>query len=192
MSPPVVDGAGREREPVELVDVAGRPVGTATVAQAHAAPGQRHRAFSVLLLTPDERRLLLQRRAGAKSRFPLRWANSCCGHPPPGEEVARAATRRLAEELGVAGVALTEVGVYQYRAPDPGSEWVECEYDHVLIGRISPEQTLRPDPAEVAALRWVDPSELRELLAGESAGYAPWLPGVVQQLGSAVGGPWTD
>ncbi len=48
-------------------------------------------------------RVLLQQRAAVKTRFPLRWANSCCGHPAPGEALAVAANRRLREELGIAG-----------------------------------------------------------------------------------------
>nr|WP_249412386.1 hypothetical protein [Micromonospora endophytica] len=70
----------REAHLVELVDDAGHAVGETTVAAAHRPPGQLHRAFSVLLVAPDGR-MLLQRRAAAKTRFPLRWANSCCGHP---------------------------------------------------------------------------------------------------------------
>ena len=63
----------------------GRPIGSATVDEAHQAPGQLHRAFSVFLRDADGR-VLLQQRAAAKTRFPLRWANTCCGHPAPGEE----------------------------------------------------------------------------------------------------------
>lgn len=71
-------GARAARPPrVELVDPAGRPVGSATVTRAHAPPGRLHRAFSVLLLAPDRHRLLLQQRAAGKTRFPLRWANAC-------------------------------------------------------------------------------------------------------------------
>jgi isopentenyl-diphosphate delta-isomerase len=183
--------ADREQALVELVDPAGRAVGTATVAQAHAAPGRLHRAFSVLLVTPDRRRLLLQQRSPAKTRFPLRWANTCCGHPAPGEPVAAAATRRLAEEVGLTGVSLTEVGVWHYRAGDPDSGGVEHEYDHVLLGRLPAEQPLSPDPAEIAGLRWVDPDELSDLLASRPAACAPWLAGVVRPLAAAAGSPWS-
>lgn len=180
----------REHRLVELVDPAGRRTGTATVAQAHTAPGRLHRAFSVLLVTPDRQRLLLQQRAPAKTRFPLRWANACCGHPAPGQPVAAAAARRLAEELRVTGVALAEIGVYRYRAADPDSGGVEHEYDHVLLGQLPAEQPLAPDPAEVATLRWVDPAELSDLLAGPPGAYAPWLAGVVAPLAIAAGPDW--
>ena len=92
----------REETPVELVDADGTAMGEATVAVAHTAPGLLHRAFSVLLFDPDGR-LLLQQRAAGKTRFPLRWANACCGHPAPGEPVAEAAARRLGDELGDRG-----------------------------------------------------------------------------------------
>src|SRR5262245_27834644 len=114
-----------------------------------------HRAFSVLLIDPAGR-TLLQQRAATKSRFALRWANACCGHPAPSEDVMAAATRRLAEELGVRGVALHEVGVYAYRATDESSGLIEHEYDHVLVGRCDNDLTLTADPTEVAATRWAD------------------------------------
>ena len=173
--------ASREGHLVELVDEAGRPVGETTVAAAHQAPGQLHRAFSVLLVAPDGR-VLIQRRAAVKTRFPLRWANSCCGHPLPGEHLAEAANRRLQEELGVGPVPLTEVGVYVYRAEDPATGRVEVEYDHVLRGEFRPDAPLRPEPAEVAELRWVDPAALAANLDGDPDAYAPWLGGVVDRL----------
>ena len=171
----------RESHLVELVDVSGSPVGSSTVLDAHRSPGSLHRAFSVFLRDPDGR-VLLQQRAAVKTRFPLRWANTCCGHPAPGEDVAAAAGRRLAEELGIEGVSLTPVGVYTYRAVDPASSRVEHEYDHVLLGRVTPTPQLRPDPTEVAAVRWVTPNELHADLLARPKSYAPWLAGVARRL----------
>jgi isopentenyl-diphosphate delta-isomerase len=168
----------REGHLVELVDDAGHPIGQSTVDAAHQAPGQLHRAFSVLLFDPSGR-TLLQRRAAAKTRFPLRWANACCGHPAPGQPVTEAATRRLAEELGLDAGPLTEVGVYVYTAADPATGRVEVEYDHVLLGRLDPAVPLRPDPAEVAELRWVTPAELSVDLRVNRDEYAPWLDGAL-------------
>jgi isopentenyl-diphosphate delta-isomerase len=165
----------RELELVELVSTAGVAIGTATVAEAHAAPGALHRAFSVLLFDPHGR-TLLQQRARVKTRFPLRWANTCCGHPSPGEPVSAAATRRLAEELGVVGVELTEVGTYTYQASDPATGRVEHEYDHVLLGHVPGDLPTSVDEAEVADLRWALPQDLH---AEERHHYAPWFAGVL-------------
>ncbi|NLU77853.1 isopentenyl-diphosphate Delta-isomerase [Micromonospora sp. HNM0581] len=171
----------RESHLVELVDDTGRPVGEATVAAAHQPPGQLHRAFSVLLVAPDGR-LLLQRRAAAKTRFPMRWANSCCGHPRPGETLTEAANRRLSEELGAGPVSLREIGVYVYRAEDPATGRVEVEYDHVLCGEFHTDGPLRPEPTEVAELRWVEPAQLAAALHRDPDAYAPWLGGVLDRL----------
>jgi isopentenyl-diphosphate delta-isomerase len=168
----------RELELVELVDATGAALGESTVEAAHTAPGALHRAFSVLLTDPDGR-TLLQRRAGTKTRFPARWANTCCGHPAPGEGVVDAATRRLGEELGLRSVGLTEIGVYVYRATDPATGRVEHEYDHVLMGRGPVDAAPVPDPAEVSEVRWSHPSALTGLIADRPDDYAPWLAGVL-------------
>ncbi|MEV6691110.1 isopentenyl-diphosphate Delta-isomerase [Micromonospora sp. NPDC051196] len=171
----------RESHLVELVDETGQPVGSTTVAEAHQPPGRLHRAFSVLLVAPDGR-VLLQRRAATKTRFPLRWANSCCGHPQPGETLSEAANRRLDEELGVGPVPLTEVGVHIYRAEDPTTGRIEVEYDHVLRGEFRPDAQLHPESSEVAELRWADPVTLAAQLIDEPESYAPWLGGVLDRL----------
>lgn len=191
----------REAHLVELVDDAGHTIGADTVAATHEPPGRLHRAFSVLLVAPDGR-VLLQRRAAAKTRFPLRWANSCCGHPAPGESLVEAANKRLAEELGTGPFDLTEVGVYVYYAEDPATGRVEFEYDHVLRGEVPADVPLRPDDGEVAEVRWVDPVHLEADLDADPRAYAPWLGGVVGRLlrpgrvtpdqAGTVGGPPTD
>ena len=173
--------SARESHLVELVDELGTPLGSATVQHAHQAPGQLHRAFSVFL-TDDTGRVLLQQRAAVKTRFPLRWANTCCGHPAPGEDLTVAAGRRLTEELGIEAMPMTEIGVYAYRAEDPTTGRVEHEYDHVLLGRVPDGVEFRPDPAEVARLRWVAPAELLDRMAGDPESYAPWLGGVAACL----------
>lgn len=169
----------REGGLVELVSAEGAPVGAATVAEAHAAPGRLHRAFSVLLFDAGGR-TLLQQRSQAKTRFPLKWANACCGHPSPGEPVAVAASRRLSEELGVELVKLAVAGVYVYAAVDAASGRVEREYDHVLVGRVSENLQVKPDALEVAGTRWIATDSLRnELRANNAEQYAPWLQGVL-------------
>nr|WP_280490320.1 isopentenyl-diphosphate Delta-isomerase [Nocardia carnea] len=141
------------------------------------APGTPHRAFSVLVFDSSGQ-LLLQQRALGKTRFPARWSNTCCGHPAPGQPVAEAAGIRLGEEMGLR-VPLTEVGVYRYRAEDPRTGYVEHEWDHVLIGLldgIAPQ----PDPAEVAAYRWMNPDDLRREMREEPHEFSPWFAGVLE------------
>ncbi len=186
LAKPITD---REALFVELVDDTGQAVGACPVAQAHTAPGILHRAFSVLLYD-DAGRVLLQQRAAVKTRFPLLWANSACGHPAPGEPVVAAAAVRLAEELGLA-TALTEVGVFRYHAEDSATGRVEHEWDHVLIGRLDAEflraTPPRPDPAEVADYAWTRPEALRDAIAADPGSYTPWLLAVLDIAEEAVG-----
>jgi len=168
----------RESQLVELVGADGAATGSCTVAEAHTAPGRLHRAFSVMLLD-DQDRVLVQQRAAVKTRFALRWANACCGHPAPGQTVFDAAAQRLIEEIGVRGVSLHEAGVYRYRAEDPQTGRVEHEYDHVLVGRVPADARLHLDPAEVAEVRWLAPDRLRVDVADSPHRYSPWLAGVL-------------
>ncbi|HEV2377426.1 MAG TPA: isopentenyl-diphosphate Delta-isomerase [Streptosporangiaceae bacterium] len=168
----------RESQLVELVDAEGAATGSCAVAEAHSAPGRLHRAFSVILLD-DMGRALIQQRAAAKTRFALRWANACCGHPAPGQSVSDAAAQRLSEEIGVCGVTLHQAGVYLYRAEDPQTARVEHEYDHVLVGQVPSGSPLHLDPAEVVDVRWSVPDRLRMDLADHPDWYAPWLSGVL-------------
>ncbi|MBO3094591.1 isopentenyl-diphosphate Delta-isomerase [Cellulomonas dongxiuzhuiae] len=170
-----------ETDLVELVDEDGNGTGTATVGEAHTAPGHLHRAFSVVLTRPDGR-ILLQRRADAKLRFPGLWTNSCCGHPLPGADLRERAALRVREELGVELVDAREVGAFRYRAPDASSGQVECEHDHVIVGRCSGE--LRPDPAEVSQTEWVTPQRAHELVAEGQV--TPWFADVLRLVATAT------
>lgn len=170
--------ATRESQLVELVDADGAAAGSCTVAEAHTAPGRLHRAFSVMLLD-DRGRVLVQQRAAEKTRFALRWANACCGHPAPGQGVRAAAALRLGEEVGIRGVTLREAGVYLYRAEDPRTGRVEHEYDHVLVGQVPATSRVCLDPAEAADARWTVPGRLRADLSASPDQYAPWLGGVL-------------
>lgn len=183
----MTSAVNREHDLVELVDDSGTAAGTATVADAHESPGMLHRAFSVFLRDPSGK-VLLQQRAAVKTRFPLRWGNTCCGHPSPGEEVTVSAGRRITEELGLAPVTLREVGVYVYFAEDPSTGRVEREYDHVLLGEIPGGVEFRPDPDEVARLRWVEVDELLREIGHAPEAYAPWLDGVTRSLASSEAG----
>ncbi|PNE37948.1 MULTISPECIES: isopentenyl-diphosphate Delta-isomerase [Streptomyces] len=148
-------------EPImlELVDEDGTTIGTAEKLAAHQAPGQLHRAFSVFLF--DEKgRLLLQRRALSKYHSPGVWSNTCCGHPYPGETPFAAASRRTAEELGVAPALLAEAGTVRYNHPDPDSGLVEQEYNHLFVGLLRTEPA--PEPTEIAEVAFVTPEELAE------------------------------
>lgn len=139
-----------QKENVILVNEHDEAIGTMEKLEAHQK-GLLHRAISVFIF--DSRgRLLLQQRAAHKYHSAGLWTNTCCSHPAPGEPALAAAHRRLEEEMGMQ-VPLTFAFTFHYRAPfDNGL--IEHELDHVFIGYADHSPT--PNPAEVAAYRWID------------------------------------
>jgi len=164
---------------VVLVDASDNPVGTAEKITAHRPPAPLHRAFSLMLF--DERgRMLLQQRSQAKYHFRGLWANSCCGHPEPGETVLLAAKRRCRAELGVDVNDVRAVATVTYAAVDLESGLMENEFDHILVGSIGAAPI--PDADEISALQWVESTKLFEELERMPDRFAPWLPHVVDAL----------
>ena len=163
----MIDIGGRNQ--VVLVDSDGNAMGVADKLDAHQAPGQLHLAFSVFLFDQSGR-LLIQRRAATKYHFPRVWANSCCSHPQPGEDLVAAAESRVAEELGLK-IPLTRVGSFSYKAACPTSGLVENEFDWVLVGKLN--DVPRPDSDEVEAIRMLAPEEFHA--ASLDATFAPWF-----------------
>ncbi len=163
------DAPGGATRQVVLLDESGEVAGQCAKLEAHEPPGRLHLAFSVFLYRGDGA-LLLQRRAAGKYHFPLHWANACCSHPAPGEDVVSAGERRLYEELGIR-CDLVPAGRFVYRAVCPSSGLVEHELDHVLVGMT--DEAPSPDPVEVDETCWISPAEI---VAGRPSGrHAPWL-----------------
>lgn len=158
--------AAPTRDVVVLVDPAGRTLGVADRMAAHRPPGLLHAAISVVVENAAGQ-VLIQRRAPAKPLFPLRWSNSCCTHPAPGESPLAAAERRAWEELGVRLTDVREAGAFVYRALDPASGLVEHERDTVLVAHTADDPA--GDPAEVLEWAWTE-------LPGTAAGrrFTPW------------------
>ncbi|MFB9908680.1 isopentenyl-diphosphate Delta-isomerase [Allokutzneria oryzae] len=168
------------RRIVELVDARGTTLGECSVEEAHQPPGRLHRAFSIMLFDARDR-VLLQRRALSKSRFPGLWANTCCSHPAAGEDVAESAAKRLDEEMGLHVGQLREVGTFVYQALD-GHGAAEHEFDHVLLGELDSSVPLTPDRTEIEELAWLPYADLVTDAAARPERYAPWVPGVIELI----------
>jgi isopentenyl-diphosphate delta-isomerase len=134
--------------------------------------GLRHKAVSVFVTSGD--RILLQRRALGKYHTPGLWANTCCTHPHWGELPEDCARRRLREELGIEGLALTHAAEVEYRA-DVGSGMVEHELVDVFLANARQALRPTPNPVEVMDVRWMSLGELEAEIAETPACFTPWL-----------------
>lgn len=156
-------------ETVILVDKNDQPLGQQEKLAAHLIP-ERHRAFSILIFN-DQGETLIQRRALGKYHSPGLWANSCCGHPRPGEEIKDAANRRLKEELGVCS-SLSPLTKVCYTLKLEKDLW-ELEYTHVFSGTY--QGTIDFNAEEVCEVTWISPHRLREDVLAFPQKYARWF-----------------
>src|SRR5262245_34123732 len=156
-------------EQLILVDESNRATGSAGKTAVHRA-GLLHRAFSIFIVD-DRGRIVLQQRNRQKYHSGGLWANSCCGHPRPGERTIAAARRRLNEELGVSS-ALSFGFFSRYRTElDNGMH--ENEFVYVYFGPL--QSTPRPDPAEVASIELVAVDEVARRIEREPEAFAFWF-----------------
>ena len=142
-------------ELVTLVDQTGHPHGQCEKLAAHRE-GLLHSAISVFLFDKAGR-MLLQRRAAHKYHCGGQWANTCCGHPRPGEAPLTAANRRLWEELGIKA-SISQIGRFTYSAP-VGGELTENEYVHLFAGTFEGDMNLNKD--EVSEVAFIRPDRVR-------------------------------
>ena len=168
MTVPVTLPADTEEMIPAWVDGRLQPVGKLEV----HVKGLRHKAVSVFVL--DGTRVLIQQRALAKYHTPGLWANTCCTHPRWDEDPAACAVRRLREELGIEGLFPSFADRVEYRA-DVGGGLVEHELVDIFVAEAGAGLSVRPNPDEVADVRWVDLYDLSAEVLRAPERFTPWL-----------------
>ena len=140
------------------------------------AENLRHRGVGIAILNGDDH-LLVHRRAEDKDVWPGYWDVAAGGVVEAGESYERAAERELAEELGIAGVALELLGPARFEDDDVRV------ITYCYLARFDGD--VRFADGEVVEARWVSPSEYRAMretlpFCPDSAAIFPGL------LGAAV------
>jgi isopentenyl-diphosphate Delta-isomerase len=156
-------------EQVILVDSSDREKGVMDKVLAHRE-GRLHRALSVFIFN-SKGELLIQRRAEGKYHSGGLWANTCCSHPRPGENIDDAAVRRLREEMGLSA-PLQKLFGFVYLAP-VGNDLFEYEYDHVFSGKSDNDP--QPHADEVMEWKWVAPDAISADMDVNPDNYAIWF-----------------
>jgi isopentenyl-diphosphate delta-isomerase len=157
------------RQDLILVDEFDNELGFLEKLEAHKK-GLLHRAVSVFIFN-DEGKLLLQKRALQKYHSPGLWANTACSHPLPGETTLQAATRRLAEEMGLV-CELSYAFNFTYRAEFKNG-LIEHEFDHVFVGHSN--ENPKPNSNEVMEWGWYTDKEINLLLKSYPAIFTEWF-----------------
>jgi isopentenyldiphosphate isomerase len=128
-------------EMFQLVDTAGRPLGSAERSTCHGNPALIHAVVHLHVLDRAGR-LYLQRRSPDKDTNPNLWDTSVGGHVAAGESVADALAREAREELGVDAAGARLLFAYLYR------NRFESEYAHCFS--LVYNGPFRIDPVEIA------------------------------------------
>ncbi len=140
-------------------------------------------AFSCYVFTGDGR-LLLTMRGQQKTTWPGVWANSCYGHPAPGETLAHAVRRALSQELGLRSAAAEPVlPGFRYRlAAGEGPAGSEL----CPVYRVVTDEPPHPDPGAVGDFEWVGWPDFVYAVATGDITVPPWCGPQVAAL-SALG-----
>ncbi|MGC8694456.1 MAG: isopentenyl-diphosphate Delta-isomerase [Candidatus Micrarchaeia archaeon] len=155
---------------VILVDENDNPIGTAEKLEAHKNGGKLHRALSIFIFN-DKDNLYIQRRALTKYHSAGKWANTCCSHPMPNENILDAAHRRLKEEMGF-DCNMEEVFNFPYKAY-VGNGLTEYEFDHIIFGRFN--GVPKPAPEEVMDWRLVSLDDVKKEIDANKDNFAAWF-----------------
>ncbi|MFN3404162.1 MAG: isopentenyl-diphosphate Delta-isomerase [Cytophagaceae bacterium] len=157
------------QENVILVNPKDEEIGIMEKLEAHRK-GLLHRAFSVFIFN-SRGEFLLQKRAESKYHSPGLWTNTCCSHPKPGEDILKAANRRLWEEMGLK-TNLEHKFSFVYKTTFENG-LTEHEFDHVFFGYT--EVTPQPNVTEVGDWRFCSANNLKIELQESPSGFTEWF-----------------
>lgn len=158
-------------EHVVLVTELDEVIGVSPKSEVHTKNTPLHRAFSLFLFRPSDKKFLIQQRWSGKKTWPLVWSNSCCGHPELYEETIDAVKRRSRYELGIHGFeTLVKASDYRYRFERDGV--VENEICPIYFGISS--DTIIPHPEELEAYRWLAWGEFVSEAFADETTFSEW------------------
>jgi isopentenyl-diphosphate delta-isomerase len=164
---------------VETIDPSGGIGPPVAIMEAHRL-GTAHRAISIVAWNASRTKMLITRRAAVKPTWPGFWSNAVCSHPLPQEPYAAAARRRLFEELRIHSAVTPAFRMFYGPVRCPASGVFEHELDHVFYARLSENVPIKPNRAEISASRWVDQTQLAELLL--SGQVTPWFAMILERV----------
>jgi len=164
---------------VETIDCNGGIGPAIGILEAHRV-GTAHRAISILAWNTSRTKMLVTRRAASKATWPGFWSNAVCSHPLPREPYVAAARRRLFEELRIRGTVTPAFRMLYGPVRCPVSGAFEHELDHVFYARLDENEPIRPNRAEISALRWVDQEQIAALQM--SGKITPWFAMILERV----------
>ncbi len=159
-----------EDELLETYDDQDQPLGLMRRHEVHKL-GIWHRSVSIFLFD-SKGNLYLQRRSSTKDVAPGIWDVSVAEHLIPGESSLDAATRGLAEELGLSAVGLTPYPG-EFRERFVSGSIRDFELQRCFHGRH--DGPVQPNLSEISEVRLLSRSGLQEEFARRPDRFTPWF-----------------
>lgn len=133
--------------------------------------GLLHRAFSIFIFNSNHE-MLIHKRAYDKYHSGGLWTNACCSHPQPKETLEKAVYRRMQEEIGIK-CQLKQIYNFIYKASLTENNLIEYEFDHVFLGFTN--QKPKPNPKEIAEIKWIQIESLVNDIKTSPEKYTKWF-----------------
>ncbi len=141
-----------QEEMFPIVDVEGRPTGSATRGECHGGSKLLHPVVHLHVFNAAGE-LYLQKRPSWKDIQPGKWDTAVGGHVALGETTEEALRREVREELGITDFEAVFVDKYVFESPR--------ERELVYVYRCTYDGTLHPSTTELAGGRFWSLTELR-------------------------------
>lgn len=174
----VLVSAALDGEPMELFDVRtveGEKTGVVRERGVAHRDGSVHGTAHIWIVRKTSKGydLLLQKRSSKKDSYPGCYDISSAGHVAAGDDFLETALRELREELGIAAKSqqLDFVGYHKRYCEDVfyGKPFCDYEFSAVYIYREPLEaENLKLQREEVEEVRWMDYTECRERVRGQT------------------------
>lgn len=119
--------------------------------------GIRQRIVRVFVLNSSGE-LLMQKRSYNRASLPGRWDQSAAGHVDEGETYLEAAQREMAEEVGIVGVSLVEVGTIKTDETDEADK-IKRRFSKLFVAKY--DGSIRHSVDEVSETRWINTEKLK-------------------------------
>lgn len=145
----------------DIVNERDEVIGSRSRGEVHRS-GLLHRAVHVLVFN-SQGEVFLQKRSMTKDRQPGVWDSSSSGHVDAGETYDTAASRELAEEIGLA--ALPEK-IFKLNAS------AETDQEFVWVYRCQADGPFQLDPEEIDAGDWFTPQKVDGWIAERPQDFA--------------------
>jgi isopentenyldiphosphate isomerase len=166
-------------EQITVVDEQDNVVG----AEARSVVRQKgliHRIVRIILTNPQGQ-ILIQQRAASRGDNPLRWDWSAAGHVDAGEAYETTAQREVEEEIGITDAQLIKIDTYYIEETPANNSLLLRRFTCVFRGRTDQQPTL--SDGEVAATRWISPSELTDWVQAKPSDFTPNVPWLIDRFG---------